>query len=121
MQVSHYRLDGFARRVLAPDPQYRLATPDQSNGRVLFDNVVSGGRTALAGGAMLRVGEQADLVELAPVVIDTGDRALDHWIFGTGRVDRVWRAGQEVVAGGRHRHRGAISERFEAVARRLLS
>lgn len=98
-----------------------LATPDQSNGRLLFDTAVSGGRMALAGGAMLRVGDQADLVELAPAVLDTGDRALDHWIFATGGIDRVWRAGQEVVAGGRHRHRAAISERFDAVARRLLS
>lgn len=98
-----------------------LATPDRSNGRVLFDAAVSGGRRALGGGAVLHVGEQADLVELKPAVIDTSDRALDHWIFGTGRVDRVWRAGQEVVAGGRHRHRTVISERFDVVARRLLS
>lgn len=98
-----------------------LATPDRSNGRVLFDAAVAGGRAALAGGAALRTGEPADLVELAPAMIDMGDRALDQWIFATGKVDRVWCAGREVVAGGRHRDRAAIAKRFDAVALRLLS
>ena len=98
-----------------------LAAPGRSNGRVLFDAAVAGGHTALAGGGVLRAGEPADLVELAPAMLDTGDRALDHWIFAKGKVDRVWRAGREVVAGGRHHDRAAIAGRFDVVARRLLS
>lgn len=98
-----------------------LAAPDRSNGRVLFDGALSGGSTALAGGAVLGTGQQADLVELAPIAIDAGDRALDHWIFAIGRVENVWRAGAKVVTGGRHYAHAAIAARFEAVARRLLS
>lgn len=97
-----------------------LAAPDRSNGRTLFDGAVASGAAALCDGAALRVGAPADLVELAPVAADDGDRALDHWIFATGRVDRVWRRGGEVVTGGRHRERAAIARRFDAVARRLL-
>lgn len=97
-----------------------LATTTRSNGRTLFDGALDGGCRALGRGSLLQVGEVADLVELAPAVAAEGDRALDRWIFATGRVDRVWRAGVEVVAAGRHRDRDAIVARFDDVARRLL-
>jgi formiminoglutamate deiminase len=97
-----------------------LADTLHSNGRTLFDAALEGGRRALAGGPVLEVGEAADLVELAPAVAATGDRALDRWIFATGRVHGVWRAGVQIVAGGRHRDRDAIAARFDAVAHRLL-
>ncbi|KQM63122.1 MULTISPECIES: formimidoylglutamate deiminase [unclassified Sphingomonas] len=97
-----------------------LATPARSNGRTLFDAALDGGRQALAGGPALRVGAPADLVELAPAVADDGDRALDRWVFASGRVHRVWRAGVQLVADGRHRDRAAIAARFDVVARRLL-
>jgi formiminoglutamate deiminase len=97
-----------------------LAGADQSNGRTLFDGALAGGLRALGGGAPLKAGERADLVELAPAVADEGDRALDRWVFATGRVERVWRGGVQVVDGGRHRDRAAIARRFDAVAARLL-
>ena len=105
---------------LARQQRCVLATPTRSNGRAMFDSALDGGRRALAGGSVLQVGEVADLVELAPAVAADGDRALDGWIFATGRVDRVWRAGVQVVADGRHRDRDAIVARFGTVARRLL-
>ena len=97
-----------------------LADTIRSNGRTLFDAALEGGRCALADGPALEVGDAADLVELAPAVAAAGDSALDRWIFATGRVRGVWRAGVQVVAEGRHRNRDAIAARFDAVAHRLL-
>ncbi|MBX9897109.1 MAG: formimidoylglutamate deiminase [Qipengyuania sp.] len=98
-----------------------LTGGESSTGRSLFDRALAGGRLALGGGEGLVAGASADLVGLTPAVLDGGDRALDHWLFATGRIDRVWRAGREAVADGRHRDRTAVERRFAAVARRLLA
>ncbi len=56
----------------------------------------------------------------APRPRDAGDRALDGWIFARGSVERVWRAGREVVRDGRHTARDAIEAGFADVLRRRL-
>lgn len=98
-----------------------LANNGRSTARTMFETAAVGSATALAGGGALAVGAMADLVELAPTVLDTGDRALDRWVFATGRIGRVWRAGREVVSDGRHHKRPAVEARFDSVARRLLA
>ena len=42
------------------------------------------------------------------------DEILDSWIFAGGRelIDCVWRAGERVVRGGRHRARDALIARY---------
>ena len=98
-----------------------LAQPDRSNGRLLFDTARAGGSTALGGKPALQPGARADIVALAAVPADTGDRALDQWIFARGAVDAVWRAGRKVVSEGRHYRRAAIARRFADVAHKLIS
>jgi formimidoylglutamate deiminase len=41
------------------------------------------------------------------------DEVLDSWIFAGGRelIDCVWRAGEKLVQGGRHRDRDALKRR----------
>jgi formimidoylglutamate deiminase len=50
-----------------------------------------------------------------------GDEILDSWIFAGGRelIDCVWRAGERVVSGGRHRDRDALIVRYARALRTL--
>jgi|SRR5579872_7248072 len=112
------RLARQARNVLA-------AQPGQSTGRALFDASMTGGSQVLRSPAGLMEGESLDLVTLnseQPTLYQrSGDELLDSWIFGGSRVvDCVWRAGEKVVTGGRHRRREVIVSRFKRTLRRLL-
>ncbi|KQT32114.1 N-formimino-L-glutamate deiminase [Sphingomonas sp. Leaf412] len=95
-----------------------LAAPGASTGETLVTAVLHGGAHALGADAGFAVGAPADLVALS----DAGEESLDRWIFAGGgpRVDAVWRAGRQVVEGGRHRTRDAVAARYARVAARLL-
>ena len=115
------RLTARARNVLA-------RSPGRSTGRQLFDHALAGGDRALGGnGAGLQAGAVADLVTLDPehpaLAGRISDSALDSWIFAgyRGAVDCVWRAGQMLVDGGRHRARGKIAMRYREAIKRMLS
>jgi cytosine/adenosine deaminase-related metal-dependent hydrolase len=75
----------------------------------------------------LEVGAPADIVALDldhPSLLErSGDAILDAWVFSAGRaaVDAVWRAGEQLVAGGRHRAAEAIARRYRTTLRRLLA
>ncbi len=97
-----------------------LTCADRSNGRTLFDAALTGGHAALGGGSGIAIGKRADLIALRPAPLDDGDHALDGWIFARGSVERVWRAGREVVTDGRHAARDVIDARFAEVVRRRL-
>ena len=99
-----------------------LASEGGSTGRALFDRALAGGGQALGCEGGIAVGAAADLVSLSADALGTGDTALDRWIFAGGGpgVDRVWRAGRQVVSGGRHHARDAIVARFAQAAVRLL-
>jgi formiminoglutamate deiminase len=113
------RLSLRARNVLAPDM-------GRSTGRSLFDGARKGGIQALgAPDSGLLEGAPADLVSLdieSPALAGkSGDAILDSWIFaGTGAVDRVWCAGRQLVAGGRHKNREEIARRYKEVLVRIV-
>ena len=103
------RLKYRARNVLAPN--------GGSTGRRLFDGALNGGAQALGlGGVGLAPGARADLVTLQAdhpsLALAQDDAALDAWIFAGARIDRVWRAGREVVTGGVHKDRPALEARY---------
>jgi formiminoglutamate deiminase len=117
------RLAQQARNVLA-------AGIDASTGRTLFDAALAGGWQALQGGGALRptgltAGASLDLVTLRedhPALLERrADEILDSWIFAGGRelIDCVWRAGERVVSGGRHRDRAALLARYARALRKL--
>jgi formimidoylglutamate deiminase len=121
------RLSRRARNVLAGDTGH-------STGRSLFEAALAGGTQAL-GGAAARSGEPVglsvqaafDLVSLDashPALIERHeDEILDSWIFAAGRdvIDCVWRAGEKVVSGGRHRRREAIIAGYRRAMKTLLA
>jgi formiminoglutamate deiminase len=117
------RLAHRARNVLA-------AGADASTGRTLFEAALAGGAQALHGAAAappagLAPGASLDLITLNaahPALLERrGDELLDSWIFAGGRelIDCVWRAGERVVEGGRHRDRDALTARYGRALRAL--
>jgi formiminoglutamate deiminase len=115
------RLATRSRNLLAP-------REGASVGAALFAQALAGGPQALGaepGG--LRLGGPADIVALdaghPALAARRGDDLLDAWIFAAGReaVDAVWRAGDQVVAEGRHRQAEPIAARYRATLRRLLA
>jgi formimidoylglutamate deiminase len=119
---AEFRQLEYAQR-LAARQRNVLAHGAGSTGRSLVDAALAGGSSALgAGSGVLVVGAPADIVALesGPGVPDNGDAVLDAWIFADlARVDSVWVAGNQVVNGGRHRHRDEVVRRFAATMRRL--
>ena len=110
------RLALRARNVVAP--------ASGSTGHTLYDRAVEGGELALGVKTGLSEGNSADLVALdvSAVPYLSSDQWLDQWLFAGGiRVDAVWALGRKQVSGGRHVRRDAISMRFQAAMRRLLS
>jgi formimidoylglutamate deiminase len=110
------RLTQRARNVLA-------AAVDASTGRTLFGAALAGGWQALHGDAAtpprgLTAGASLDLITLNnrhPALLERHeDEILDSWIFAGGRelIDCVWRAGEKLVQGGRHRDRDALIARY---------
>ncbi len=117
------RLTQRARNVLA-------AGADTSTGRTLFEAALGGGWQALHADAAARAhgliaGASLDLVTLDsthPALLERrGDELLDSWIFAGGRelIDCVWRAGERVVSGGRHRDRDGLVARYAQALHRL--
>ena len=112
------RLSGQARNVFASGPGGSTAAD-------LLRGALAGGAQALGAAAEIAVGASADFVTLDPLhpslIGARGDGWLDGWIFAAGRagIDRVWRRGQPVVAGGRHLAREAIDARYRATLARL--
>ena len=98
-----------------------------STGETMFVGALAGGGTALGMPATLRVGAAADIVSLDaahPALAGAaGAATLDAWIFAAGRdaIDCVWRRGEKLVTGGRHRDRRAIGDRYRATMRLLLA
>jgi formiminoglutamate deiminase len=117
------RLAQRARNVLA-------AGADASTGRTLFAAALAGGWQALHADVAaqprgLAVGASLDLITLRsdhPALLERhDDEILDSWIFAGGRelIDCVWRAGERVVQGGRHRDRDALIARYRRALHEL--
>ena len=115
------RLRHRARNVMA-------GKEGRSTGHALYEAALLGGTRALGEAkAGLAQGAPADLISLDaghPALVGrAGDAILDAFVFSArgSMVDCVWRAGEKLVAGGRHRHREAVLTRFRAVMARLLA
>jgi formiminoglutamate deiminase len=115
------RIGRRARNVLA-------AGERPSVGGTLFGAALSGGAQALGSrGGGIGVGAAADMVSLDaghPALVGRdGDALLDGWLFAArgGAIDRVWRRGRKVVAGGRHLRKAEFVRAFANTLRRVLS
>ena len=132
---SHVRIDAaeelrlfeYSQR-LRDQKRIRLAKPQASNGRCLFDDATRGGAKALGrqSGAISE-GMSADIVCLDPdhsvLAGKSGDAWLDGWIFAgdKGCVKDVWVRGQHLVKDGAHRDCERWRKGFAKVMRRLVA
>ena len=130
--AAELRLLEYSQRLTRRERNVLAGESGHSTGRSLFDAALAGGTRALGGaGDAKRCGLAAeaplDLVSLDaahPALIERReDEILDSWIFAAGRdvIDCVWRAGQKVVSGGRHRQREAIVARYRRAMKALLA
>ena len=114
------RLFHQRRNVLAP-------APDSSTGMALFRAALAGGATALGAPSGIAVGAAADFLTLDgnhPALAGArGEAWVDRWLFAAGRggIDTVWRAGRQVVSGGRHYARDAVASRYGEVLKGLVA
>ncbi|MFN3837749.1 MAG: formimidoylglutamate deiminase [Brevundimonas sp.] len=105
-----------------------MADARRSTGRALYDQAQAGGAQAAGvDAAGLAVGAFADIVSLdVSGVAFAGrsrDAVLDSWLFAAprGAVSSVWRAGREVVKGGRHVARDQVEARYRQAVLRILN
>lgn len=130
---AELRLLEYSQRLSRRSRNVLAAASGQSTGRSLFDAALAGGTQALGaavgdGGLVgLRAAAPLDLVSFDaghPALIERReDEILDSWIFAAGRdvIDCVWRAGDKVVSGGRHRQRETLVARYRRAMKALLA
>jgi len=118
----------YSQRLAARSRNLLAGEEGASVGAALFEGAFRGGAQALgASSAGLSEGGSADIVALDadhPSLVERqGDAILDAWVFASGReaVRSVWRAGDQMVAEGRHRDADDIAARYRATLKRLLA
>ncbi|HEY3786836.1 MAG TPA: formimidoylglutamate deiminase [Steroidobacteraceae bacterium] len=115
----------YSQRLLHRARNILASKPGHSTGRSIFDAALAGGARALRSSTGLAPGNWLDVVSLqgshAALLERREDELLDSWIFAGGRglIDCVWRAGEKVVASGRHRHYESILERYRRALKRV--
>ena len=102
-----------------------------STGRTLFDGALAGGSQSLGatsfGGVGIVAGAPADFFSLdtdsTALFARRDDALLDSFVFAGANdcIDGVWRAGQQVVTGGRHVRRDEIARAYRAALERLTA
>jgi formimidoylglutamate deiminase len=119
--AEELRLLEYGQRLQHRERNAISVDTSQSTGRVLLAHALAGGASALRQDTgQLAPGMLADVVALTDahpsMAQRRGDVLLDSWIFaGAPVVDCVWSAGRKVVAGGCHRDRERIAQRYANV------
>lgn len=119
------RLLEYGQRLMHRGRNLLAGGPSRSTGAALYAAAGIGGAQALGGRGGLSVGEPADIVSLDlshPGLVGKSDDALlDSFVFsaGTTAVDYVWRYGEKLVTGGRHRQRDEIVARYAPALEKL--
>jgi formiminoglutamate deiminase len=121
------RLLEYGQRLLHRGRNMLAGGEGRSTGADIYAAAVDGGAAALGVAGGLTIGASADIVSLdlghPSLAGKTGDALLDAYIFAAGRsaIDGVWRRGERLVSGGRHRNRREIVTRYVAALGRLTA
>jgi formiminoglutamate deiminase len=124
--AEELRLLEYGQRLTRQGRNVLALEAGRSTGEALYRAALEGGSRALGVVGGIEPGAAADLVSLDashPSFHAKGGNPLDAFIFAAARgaVDCVWRRGDRVVEGGRHRLRDAVADRYRQVLARLLS
>ena len=125
--AEELRLFEYGQRLVHRGRNLVGPAPGASTGAALLRAGLAGGARSIGGPGAIAVGESADLISLDAehegLIAREGDALIDGWVFAAGRgaIDCVWRHGERVVSGGRHRARAAIVARYRRTLAGLLS
>ncbi len=125
--AEELRLFEYGQRLIHRGRNLVGPAPGASTGAALLRAALAGGARSIGGAGAIAVGASADLISLDAghegLIAREGDALIDGWVFAAGRgaIDCVWRRGQRVVSGGRHRARAAIVARYRRTLAGLLS
>jgi len=121
------RLLEYGQRLLHRGRNLLAGGEGRSTGADMYMAAVDGGAAALGAASGLTVGAPADIVSLdirhPSLAGKSGDALLDAYVFAAGRsaIDGVWRRGEQLVSGGRHRKRHKIVADYVATLGRLTA
>ncbi|WP_136163360.1 formimidoylglutamate deiminase [Sphingomonas flavalba] len=125
--TEELRLLEYGQRLAARGRNRLARAAGDSTGDTLYRAAVAGGGQALGVAVGIAPGHPADLIGLRgehPSFAGRRGPALaDALVFAAGRgaIDRVWRRGRAVVAGGRHVARDAVAARYRRCVARLIA
>jgi formimidoylglutamate deiminase len=125
--TGELRLLEYGQRLAHRERNVLASGAGRSTGQEMFDSAVAGGARALGVTGGIAVGKAADLVSLSldhPSMSGRQEEALlDSLIFSAGKdaIDCVWRRGEKLVSGGRHRARDAVAARYRAALEKLTA
>lgn len=121
------RLFEYGQRLAARARNVMAHGPGGSTGQAIFDAALLGGAQAIGIAGGLAVGRAADMIALDPdhasLAGKRGTAIIDGFLFAAGRgaIDTVWRRGEAVVRGGRHRARDVVAARYRRGLAALLA
>ena len=125
--AEELRLLEYSQRLALRARNVLAMQEGRSTGETLFASALQGGAQALQGTTGLAVGAPADIVSLdadhPSIGGRTGAAILDGFVFAAARpaIDCVWRRGNKLVEGGRHRARESVAARFRATLAKIAA
>lgn len=124
--AEELRLLEYGQRLGRRERNVLACGAGRSTGMDIYTAALAGGAAALGVTAEIAPGAPADIVSLdlrhPSLGGREGDRIIDSYIFAAGSraIDCVWRYGEKLVSGGRHRDRDRLAEPYRAALRRLI-
>ncbi len=121
--TEELRLLEYGQRLSLRRRNVGAGAAGRSTGEALYRGALAGGAQALGAAGGIAIGRPADLVGLDASHPSLCARRLDGLLFAAGRaaIDCVWRRGEKLVSGGRHRDRARIAARYRAVLETLVA
>lgn len=99
----------------------------RSTGADIHAAALVGGSAALGVEGGIAIGRAADIISLdldhPALAHRDGDAIIDSFVFASGRsaIDCVWRYGDKLVSGGRHRARSRVVRDYHSALERLIT
>lgn len=125
--TEELRLLEYGQRLTARGRNMLARGAGRSTGAAVYSTALQGGAMALGIEGGISVGRPADIVSLDlshPALLHRdGDAITDSYLFAAGRsaIDCVWRYGEKLVSGGRHRARDRVERAYGAALVKLLA
>jgi formiminoglutamate deiminase len=125
--AEELRLLEYGQRLTRQGRNVMARGPGRSTGTDIHAAALAGGAAALGADSGIAMGQAADIVSLDldhPALLHrAGEAITDSFVFAAGRsaIDCVWRYGDKLVSGGRHRARDRVVRAYSSALERLIA